>query len=84
MVGSRVTIRATRGFRRDPGDRSCDQRGFAGTRRLVPGWLDAGVTVRAPRRTTRQRFRAQRQDVVGVPASGAATALTGLGRRAGR
>ena len=42
-------------------------------RRRLPGWLDAGLTVRVPRRTARRKFLAGAQDTVGVvPARGQA------------
>jgi hypothetical protein len=45
--------------------------GFSARRRLVPGWLDAGMTVSVPRRTGRRRFRPGSQAVVGVIEAGA-------------
>ncbi|HYY20098.1 MAG TPA: hypothetical protein VE864_14770 [Streptosporangiaceae bacterium] len=40
--------------------------GFSARRRLLPGWLDAGMTVRVPRRTARRKFRAGAHKTVGV------------------
>jgi hypothetical protein len=44
--------------------------GFSVARRQLPGWLDAGMTVHVPRRTIRRRYRAARQEVVGVVPAG--------------
>ena len=45
--------------------------GFTARRRLIPGWLEPGMSVTVPRRTTRRRYRASAQATVGVvPASG--------------
>jgi hypothetical protein len=49
--------------------------GFSARRRLVPGWLDAGMTVSVPRRTGRRRFRPGSQAVVGVIEAGAAASF---------
>jgi hypothetical protein len=47
--------------------------GFSVRRRLLPGWLGTGMTVRVPRRTARRRFGASAQDtVVVVPAGSCA------------
>lgn len=40
--------------------------GLSARRRRVPAWLDTGMRVRAPRRTTGRRLRADRQQVVGI------------------
>src|SRR6185437_3783386 len=40
--------------------------GVSARRRLLPGWLDAGMTVRVPRRTARRKFRAGAHETVGV------------------
>jgi len=40
--------------------------GFRARRRLIPGWLDPGMSVRVPRRTSRRRLRAAAYEVVGV------------------
>ena len=50
---------------RNPGDAPL-MVGFTARRRWIPGWLDSGMSVSAPRRTTRRRFRAERHDVVGI------------------
>ena len=50
---------------RDPGDVPLVT-GFTARRRLLPRWLDAGMTVRVPRRTARRRFRAGVHGTVGV------------------
>lgn len=54
---------------RNPGDMPL-MAGFSATRRLIPGWLDGGTTVRTARRTMRRRFRAPAHQVVGVIAAG--------------
>lgn len=47
--------------------------GLTVRRRPLPAWLDAGLTVRVPRRTARRRYLAGAQDTVGVvPARGQA------------
>jgi hypothetical protein len=47
--------------------------GFSVRPRRVPAWLSGWASVSVPRRTTRRRFRAVEQDVVGVvPAGGTA------------
>jgi len=50
---------------RNPGDVPLVA-GFSARRRLLPGWLDAGMTVRVPRRTARRKFRAGTHETVGV------------------
>jgi hypothetical protein len=40
--------------------------GFSARRLLLPGWFDAGLTVRVPRGTTRRKFRAAAHETVGV------------------
>ena len=50
---------------RNPGDVPLVA-GFSARRRLLPGWLDAGMTVRVPKRTTRRKFRAGAHETVGV------------------
>jgi hypothetical protein len=50
---------------RNPGDVPLVA-GFSARRRLLPGWLDAGMTVRVPRRTARPKFRAGAHQTVGV------------------
>src|SRR6201989_3000582 len=50
---------------RNPGDVPLVA-GFSARRRLLPGWLDAGMTVRVPRRTARRNFRAGTHETVGV------------------
>src|SRR5215475_4906605 len=50
---------------RNPGDIPLVA-GFSVRRRLLPGWLDAGMTVRVPRRTARRKFRAGAHETVGV------------------
>jgi len=47
--------------------------GLTVRRQRLPGWPDAGLTVRVPRRTARRRYLAGAQDTVGVvPAGGQA------------
>jgi hypothetical protein len=50
---------------RNPGDVPLVA-GFSARRQLLPGWLDAGMTVRVPRRTARRKFRAGAHQTVGV------------------
>ena len=50
---------------RNPGDVPLVA-GVSARRRLLPGWLDAGMTVRVPRRTARRKFRAGTHETVGV------------------
>lgn len=69
---------------RNPGDTPL-LAGLSARRRLVPDWLDDGMTVRVPRRTTRASLRAQAHDVVGVvPAGGEAEFAVAAAGRPGR
>ena len=54
---------------RNPGDVPLVA-GFSVGRRRQPGWLDAGMTVRVPRRTARRKFRAGAHETVGVVPAG--------------
>jgi len=54
---------------RNPGDVPLVA-GFSVRRRRLPGWLDAGMTVRVPRRTARRKFRAGAHETVGVVPAG--------------
>ena len=54
---------------RNPGDVSL-LAGLSARRRLIPGWLDGGLTVHVPRRTARRRFRAPAHDVTGIVPAG--------------
>jgi hypothetical protein len=57
---------------RNPGDVPL-LAGLTVRRQRLPGWLDAGHTVRVPRRTARRKFLPGAQDTVGVvPAGGQA------------
>jgi hypothetical protein len=49
--------------------------GFSARRRLVPAWLEAGMTVSVPQRTGRRRFRPGSHAVVGVIEAGAAASF---------
>ena len=54
---------------RNPGDVPLVA-GFSVRRRRIPDWLDAGMTVRVPRRTARWQFRAGAHETVGVVPAG--------------